>query len=1210
MRPAAPIRLTILTKGLLLVAVPLLLQLVMTGFMIEAGRHEREADALVENAQVALQEAVRLSSRLADAETTGRGYVLTGDPVFSEAYDRAAQDLPRCLSRLNSLKAASVSDKLATDSIAVCMARWLEFQTENVRLVRDGSKDEAAARIATLTGQHLMDDLRQEIADFQWEIERQLQTESDLRDRNHGFFWNVIVIGTILSVLLAVGLAAFFTRKISRRISVLNVNIHSLARGNELLAPIGGNDEIALMDQSFREMAKSLSETQEELKSRSRLLQSMLDNMGDGVVVADETGKFLVFNPAAERIMGMGLIDSPPDEWSDRYHVYLPDQTTVFPPDQLPLVRAIRGEEVHGAELFIRNPNQNNDVWITVTARPLKDESGRLRGGVAVFRDDTLRKRAIREVEYAFQLLDGTRDGIFIFDAETLYFSYVNQGAVEQVGYAREELLQMKVLDIKTDLDETTFRTLIAPVVFGEVVSKTFTANHQHQDGRKIPVEINVQCVVDSTRGRSLVAVARDVTERKQAEAQLIQAREAAESANIAKSEFLAAMSHELRTPLNGILGMNELLLKTELSGKQKQFVQACSTSGKALLHQINDILDLSKIEAGKLELDLHECKLEALVYDVVDVFSHSTQPVVPFQRRYDDVLGSVMTLPKSVHLSCHIDPSACVTVLCDANRVRQVLVNLIGNAVKFTSAGGVTVAVDCVQQVDYQLTLRFSVTDTGIGIPEDRLNRLFSPFSQVDSSTSRKFGGTGLGLSICKQLVELMGGTIGVHSRVGVGSTFWFELTQQFVAEEEFAALQRRMLVGKRVLAIDGIDHARKQIGDSLQAWECPFEQVHSLPEALEAVARADAAGNPFSIVLADCQFIKKEDYVLLQRISKNSCVPIIGLGANPTENEVASASLRKLGIRYVLCDPVRPSALFKSMNSVLAVSNPADASDQPTVPVSDKPLETLSGHLLVAEDNRINQMYIAELLKHCGCTSEIADNGDAALTALELSRFDAVLMDCQMPEMDGFTATREIRRREAAGELPGRLPIIALTANALQGDRERCLEAGMDDYLTKPLNAELLEALLRKLIGSKPETTSAPPCPPQQEQKTKTPRINLTDLLARCLGNFEFALSLLDELESSSGERLEEIRRAADRQDIHATADIAHSLKGVAGTLCATSFQQAAAQVEATARAGNLAEINSQVDNMTRELRQCLDALPTLRQELRAQQMQPSVK
>ncbi len=379
-------------------------------------------------------------------------------------------------------------------------------------------------------------------------------------------------------------------------------------------------------------------------------------------------------------------------------------------------------------------------------------------------------------------------------------------------------------------------------------------------------------------------------------------------------------------------------------------------------------------------------------------------------------------------------------------------------------------------------------------------------------------------------------------------------------------------------------------------------------MPKALEAVTRAEATGTPFAVVLADCRLVKGDEYILLQKLAKNSRLPIIGLGANRSENEEAGTYRRQLGVRHLLCDPVRPSILFNAMNSVRAISAPAAAPNPVAAPPTDEPLDAMSGHLLVAEDNRINQMYITELLKHCDCTCEIADNGDVALTAVQYNRYDAVLMDCQMPEMDGFTATREIRRREAAGELPGHLPIIALTANALQGDRERCLEAGMHEYLSKPLNAELLEAMLRKMIGWKPETTSVPTTP-QPEQKMENPPINLTDLLARCLGSFDFALSMLDELESSSGERLEEIRRAAQQQDAGATADVAHSLKGVAGILCATSVQQAAAQVETTARAGTLSEIGSLVDDMIRELHQCLESLPTLRKEIQIQQQQASL-
>ena len=520
------IRFTIMAKGLLLVAVPLLFQLVLIGFITENGRQEHDADLSVAHSRVVLQQAERLLTRLGYAQTGIRGYVLTGNPVFTEPYDLAEQELPQRFDALKALLSDIPKQQAVLESIAIKTADWFVFHKENMRLVQIGARDEAVARIAGLTGKKQMDDIQREIAAFQTEMERLADERSQLRELNHNSFKWVIVVGTGVSVLLAVLLAVVFTRGISRRLAVLLANIHRLVQGRELTPPVGGSDEIATVDQTFREMAQTLAQSRDELAKHNRVLQSMLDNMGDGVIVVDETGKFLVFNPAAKRIMGMGPTDGTPGEWSDRYGVYLPDQTTLCPSEQLPIARAMRGEEVDAEEFFVRNPDKSAGTWITITARPLKDDCGMSRGGVAVFQDVTSRKQAEREMQRAFRLLDAARDAIFIFNLQTLRFSYVNQGAIEQVGYSRDELLQMTVLDIKSEFDELRFRQMIEPVLSGSVPSLTFSTIHRHKNGRNVPVEANLQCVTDASGTRSFVAIVRDITERQRIEKALRESEE------------------------------------------------------------------------------------------------------------------------------------------------------------------------------------------------------------------------------------------------------------------------------------------------------------------------------------------------------------------------------------------------------------------------------------------------------------------------------------------------------------------------------------------------------------------------------------------------------------------------------------------------------------------------------------------------------------
>ena len=685
-----------------------------------------------------------------------------------------------------------------------------------------------------------------------------------------------------------------------------------------------------------------------------------------------------------------------------------------------------------------------------------------------------------QSVEQRFlDLFEFSPDAIVITDQEGIIVQ-ANQQVAEVFGWTSSELLGQPVEMLMPpnlraghpDLRRGYLGSAL-PRSMGSGSSELFGAR---KNGTVFPVEINLG-PLKTNDGPMVAASIRDVSEHQRVVGELrsiatelqqanttieeergvLAARVAERTADLvaanadlvrashAKSEFLSTMSHELRTPLNGILGMNELLLKTELNERQQRYVTACNSSGKVLMQLVNDILDLSKIEAGKLELDPRECDLESLVYDVAEIMLHSAQE-------------------QGLTIHCRISPDACVSAQCDDNRLRQILVNLIGNAVKFTPEGSVTVSLEQVANRNNTARLRFVVTDTGVGIPAERLDRLFKAFSQVDSSTTRQFGGTGLGLSICKQLVELMGGEIGVESQVGAGTTFWFEIDVVTLGRLTIQERGQRLLAGRRILAINGLDQERQQLAECLQSWNCSFEHVSTIGEALVAAKNAVADNLPFHVVLADCRLVTGEEFVQIQKLAAVPLLQVIGVCSQ--SDEISRKHLRGLGVRHVLHAPVRPSALFNLLVSVLSVSGSLTSTEAERLVLQEHSDPKLSGHILLAEDNRINQLYIVELLKHFGCTSEIAGNGEEALAAVQKKHYDLVLMDCQMPDMDGFSATREIRKREESGNIAGRVPIIALTANALKGDRQRCLETGMDDYVSKPIEAETLRDTLARFL------------------------------------------------------------------------------------------------------------------------------------------------
>ncbi|MDD8024884.1 MAG: response regulator [Acidobacteriota bacterium] len=772
-------------------------------------------------------------------------------------------------------------------------------------------------------------------------------------------------------------------------------------------------------------------------------------------------------------------------------------------------------------------------------------------------------------------LTNAAQDAIMTMDPEGR-ISFWNPAAERILGYSKQEAIGRVLHDfIVPDPFRDTHRAAYPAFLEtgqGAIVGKTLDLEALRKDGRTIDVQMSLSAV-HQNEGWNAIGILRDITDRKRAEeglresnrrleAATARAKELAaqaEAANRAKSEFLANMSHEIRTPMNGIIGMTGLLLDTDLTPEQRQFAQIVRGSGEALLALINDILDFSKIEAHKMELETLDFDLRAVMEDTAELLA-------------------VKAHPKGLDLISRIDPDVPVFLRGDPGRLRQIITNLGDNAIKFTARGEVSIRVSLQSESEKRALVRFAVTDTGIGIPRDKQAKLFSPFTQVDGSTTRKYGGTGLGLAISKQIAEMMGGTIALDSEEGRGSSFWLTADFEKRAGPPAAKPQAAGIpAGARILVVDDNATNRLLVKAWLKKWGCRFDEAVDGPAALALLEKGVQEGDPYLAALVDALMPGMDGWELGRRINESPAlrgthlIMMTSMGGPGESRPLAGA-----GFTRCLAKPLRPALLRESLARVLGSPETAARAGGPA-PAAVK----RSGRILLAEDNATNQIVALKILEKLGYRAEAVANGREAVEALRTIPYDVVLMDCQMPEMDGFEATRRIR--ELGPDAPAsRVPIIAMTAHAMKGDREKCLAAGMDDYLSKPVRPEELAAVLEHWLN-RPETDSpteasapaAAPAPAADSASPDVPVFDKAGFLARLSGDEELARTISGVFQSDMPAQIEQLAALVAAGDGTAAGRQAHKIKGAAAGVGGEAMRATAFEMEKAGQAGRLDDL-----------------------------------